>query len=466
LLTAPWLVKLSRCALVRGGNHIGGPGRGQVQEPVVEGLIFSIRSAIVPLPGRVWSGLVQPAAPLRRPRSMTRHGGTAYLLSVPELRPSGRVRSVSWLAALVLCGLFLAACGISPAGSVTSAAASHSALVPASHPVSRSTAASLRNVFGQPLLSPRVAVTASGVYVAWQLSPPGAAVTSSELTRIDAATGQIEARREVNSDIDQVMAAAGSLWVAAQSARNRTLLRLDPATLTDTGRWNVAGTARQTWGFHLAVAGGGLWVSAADLLIRLSLPTARETTSIAFPGAYSSDLSANAAGTVLIFSEADSSGRGSVQRRDPLTGALLASYPIQGVAAPAVAGPIDSSVWVSEATGMLGYVQRLGSTTLAPDGSRCWEGRSTSTCVEGTNGISASLANGLLWVTQIAGGNARNYCAEPSDGRRLASIELPQPNEDEVLAIGPRQIFYSTLGPKASQYLRQELIPAACHARQ
>ncbi len=392
--------------------------------------------------------------------------GTAYLLSVPELRPCGCVRPASWPAALVLCGLLLAACGISSAGNVTSAATSRSASVPASHPVTRSTAASLRNVFGQPVLSPRVAVTASGVYVAWQLSPPGTAVTSSELVRIDAATGQIEARREVNSDIDEAMAAAGSLWVAAQSARNRTLLRLDPVTLTDTGRWNLASTARQTWGFHLAVAGGGLWVSAANLLIRLSLPTARETTSIAFPGAYSSDVSANAAGTLLIFSEADSGGRGSVQRRNPLTGALLASYPMQGVAAPAVAGPIDSSVWVSEATGMLGYVQRLGSTTLAPDGGRCREGRSTNTCVEGTNGISASLANGLLWVTQIAGGKARNYCADPRDGRRLASIELPQPNEDEVLAIGPRQIFYSTLGPKASQYLRQEPIPAACRARQ
>jgi hypothetical protein len=338
--------------------------------------------------------------------------------------------------------------------------------VPASHPVSRSTAASVSNVFGQPMLSPRVAVTASGVYVMWQLSPPDTAVTSSELTRIDAVTGQIEARREVNSDIAQIIVAAGSLWVAAQSARNRTLLRLDPVTLTDTGRWNLAGSARQAWGFHLAVAGGGLWVAAANLLIRLSLPTARETTAIAFPRAYSSDLSANAAGTVLIFSEADGGGRGSVQRRDPLTGALLASYPMQGVAAPAVAGPIDSSVWVSEATGMLGYVQRLGTTTLAPDGSRCWEGRSTNTCVEGTNGISASLANRLLWVTQIAGGNAHNYCADPSDGRRLASIELPQPNEDEVLAIGPRQIFYSRLGPKASQYLMQEPIPAACQARQ
>jgi hypothetical protein len=168
-----------------------------------------------------------------------------------------------------------------------------------------------------PLLNPRVTVTVSGIYVAWQLSPPGTAVTSSELTRIDAVTGRIEAKRRVNSDIDQVLAAAGSLWIAAQSAQTRTLLRLDPVTLAETGRWKLAGAARQVWGFHLAVAGGGLWVAAANLLIRLSLPTARETTSIAVPNAYGSDLSANAAGTVLIFSEADSGGSGLVQRLNP-----------------------------------------------------------------------------------------------------------------------------------------------------
>ena len=216
------------------------------------------------------------------------------------------------------------------------------------------------------------------------------------------------------------------------------------------------------------MAAGALWVTAStgstpavQTLLRLN----PETASIALPGAASSDLSANAAGTVLVVGEADSGGRGAVQRRDPATGALVASYPIMGVSAPAVAGPFGSAVWVSEATGMMGYVQRLDAATMTAAGSACAEGGTTSTCVEGTNDITARLAGGLLWITQIAGGQARNYCADPVTGRKIAPIELPQPTQDEVLAITPQQIFYAAPGPAADQYLRQEPIPSACRTR-
>jgi hypothetical protein len=324
----------------------------------------------------------------------------------------------------------------------------------------------LSNVFGHSLLNPRVAVTPSGVYVTWQVSPPGNAEVRSELARIDEATGTIQARRRFGAAIGQMLAAAGSLWVAAPSTASRTLLRLDPDTLTVTGRWRLGGSRELAWGYEvLAVAGGGLWVADGNRLLHLSLPGARVTGSIVLPGAASSDLSANAAGTILVVGEADSGGRGAVQRRDPTTGALLASHPVLGVTAPGVAGPIGSAVWMSEATGMAGYVQWLDAATMTAKGSTCKEGGITSTCVVGTNDITARLANGLLWITQVAGGKARNYCADPFNGRKLAPIELPQPTQDEVLVIAPRQIFYAASGPKASQYLRQEAIPAACRTR-
>jgi hypothetical protein len=41
---------------------------------------------------------------------------------------------------------------------------------------------------------------------------------------------------------------------------------------------------------------------------------------------------------------------------------------------------------------------------------------------------------------------------------------IPQPAQDEVLAITPHQIFYAAPGPAAGQYLRQEAIPSACRA--
>ena len=114
---------------------------------------------------------------------------------------------------------------------------------------------------------------------------------------------------------------------------------------------------------------------------------------------------------------------------------------------------------------MTGYVERLDAATLTAAGSSCAEGRSTNTCLEGTNDITARLANGLLWVTQVAGGNGRNYCADPSNGRPLTPIRLPSQPEDEVLAIAPRRIFYAVPGPQGKPVLAPGGHPRALPAR-
>ena len=397
--------------------------------------------------------------------SVAHHPWTARNPSRPPRGHHQPLRSAAWLAAPVLSGLLLAACGSSPGSPSTSPAVSAASPAATGQRTARATPPAPGGVFGYPLPGPQVAVTPSGVYVAWQVSPPGSAVRS-ELARVDPASGRVEAARPLGAAFGQAVAAAGALWVTTSAMTGETLLRLNPDTLKLTGSWRAGSgggppRAAQT----LVVAGGGLWVAGGNRLLHLSLPQGRITASIILPGAAGSDLSANSAGTVLVVGEADRGGHGAVQRRDPATGAILASRPVTGVAAPAVAGPAGSAVWVSEATGMTGYVQRLDAATLAAAGSSCAEGRSTNTCVEGTNDITARLANGLLWVTQVAGGRVRNYCADPSDGRPLTPIRLPQPAQDEVLAIAPRQIFYAAPGPQASQYLRQEAIPAACRAR-
>jgi hypothetical protein len=383
--------------------------------------------------------------------------------------PAGRgkpVRSVAVLAASAAAGVLLGACIGSP-GSIPASPSAPAAPASASHPAAVSSPSGVASVFGRPLLMPEVAATAAGLYVAWQVSRPGDAV-QSELARVDAATGRVEAARYLGAAFEQAIVAAGALWVATAAGSTPAatmLLRLNPDTLQLTGRWQVETGGAPNWAAQvLVVAGGGLWVVGGDRLLHLSLPGGTIIASIALPGAASSDLSANAAGTVLVVGEADSGGRGAVQRRDPVTGALLASFPMVGVAAPAVAGPIGSVVWVSEASGMMGYVQRLDAATMTDEGSACQEG-GTSTCVEGTNDVTGRLANGLLWVTQIAGGNARNYCADPVTGRTIAPLELPQATEDVVLAITPDRIFYAAPGPGADQYLRQEAIPGACWSR-
>ena len=365
----------------------------------------------------------------------------------------------------MLAGALLAACGSAPAGTPASAPSSSALPSSASQPATPATPPASNTVFDRQLLDPTVAVAGRGVYVAWQVSPAGG-VVRSELARVDPASGRIETARPLGAAFGQAVSAGGALWVAVTAPPEVTLLRLSPQTLKLTGRWRIA--SRSSEGLAataLAVAGGGLWAAAGNRLLRLSLPGARITASINMPGAATSDLSADPAGTVLLVGEADSSGRGAVQRRDPATGAILASHPMLGVAAPVVAGPAGSAVWVSQPTGMLGYVQRLDATTLAAATARnCELERPTNTCLTGTNAIMARIADGLLWVTQPVGRAARNYCADPSTGRPLAPIRLPQPDQDSLLAIGPHQIYYAAPGHTGS-YLRQTPIPAGCRAR-
>ena len=342
----------------------------------------------------------------------------------------------------------------SPAAPTVTASASRPVAVP-----------SPTGVFGRPLGMPEVAATGSGLYVAWQVGRPGG-VVRSELARVDAASGRVEAERSLGAGFEQAVVAAGALWVMTTSLptlEDQVLLRLNPDTLEPTGRWQVVTGGWPHWAAQvLAVAGGGLWVAAGNRLLRLSLPGGTITASIDLAGAASSDLSANAAGTVLVVGESDDGGIGAVQRRDPVTGELLASLPVMGVAAPLVAGPVGFAVWISEATGMMGYVQRLDARTMTAARSTCREGGTSSVCVEGTNDVTARLADGLLWVTQVAGGPIRNYCADPVTGREIAPISLPQPSQDVVLAITPDRVFYAAPGTGTDQYLRQEGIPGAC----
>ena len=235
-----------------------------------------------------------------------------------------------------------------------------------------------------------------------------------------------EAISAPGAGFDQPLEAAGSLWVTTSAAAGEELLRLDPQTLQVTGRWPLGGLANQAWAAHdLAVVGGRLWVAAGNRLLQVALPAGGVTLTVPLPGAYSSDVAADAAGTILVDGQANSSGTGAVQRRNPTTGALLASHPMSGVAAPVVAGVVGPSVWVSEATGMMGYVERLDATTLSPspsDRSTCQEGKSTPTCLFGTNGITVTLADRHVWITQTNGGNARNYCANASTGQILGTL--------------------------------------------
>lgn len=277
---------------------------------------------------------------------------------------------------------------------------------------------------------------------------------------VDPATGRIEASRRLGAAFDQAIAAGGSLWVATSlttssaSSSKQGLLRLNPRTLAIIGRWSDLGG-----GGSLALAGGGLWVAGRNRLSRLSLPEGKVTASVSLPGAASSDVAANAAGTILIVGEANKGGLGALERRDPKTGKFLASYrSIFSVGGPPwVGGVIGQGVWVHAASGMMGSVERFAATTLTLD---------RSTIIEGSNGITVLVANGLIWVShaEVEGGPTRNFCGDPSDGRALAPLNIPP--DSELLAVGAHNVYYASApDDQERQNVNEEPIPDACRVR-
>ena len=271
------------------------------------------------------------------------------------------------LAAVVSSGLLLAACGGSLSGAATSPATPSA---PASSPpAARSARPAPGGVFGHPLLSPQVTVTPGAIYVAWQVSPPGSTVRS-ELARVDPASGQVEAARPLGAAFGQAIAAGGRAMGDDLDDDRRKLLRLNPESLRLTGRWRAGRGGGQRLAQVLAVAGAGSGRRAGTGCCTCPFPVAASWTRSFCPG--------RPARTCRQCrrdrpdrGEADAAAR----RRpaaDPGTGAILASRPMTGVTAPIVEGPIGSAVWVSEATGMMGYVQRLDAGTLAPAAGPAW----------------------------------------------------------------------------------------------
>jgi hypothetical protein len=309
-------------------------------------------------------------------------------------------------------------------------------------------------VFSRALQQPSVTVTGGRFYVTWQ-NQARRDVPSTTLVRADRATGRIEAARTFGTGyISSPQAAGGSLW-ALLAAKQETLLRMNPVTLAVTGTLPISnGQYLGSYGNHLSVAGGALWAVAGNRLVRVSLRTGKAEKVIDLPGGFSTSMAGSPSGSFLIVSVADSGGQGSLQRRDPVSGALLASHRTEGVTAANVGGVIGSGVWAALPTGMQGFIQRYRTRTLAPV---------TGTAVEGSNGVGVVVANGLAWVLRAGSEEAASYCANPVTGKKLAAISLPHPARDDVVGIWGQEVYYAaTAGQGVNTYLKRVTVPAAC----
>ena len=367
------------------------------------------------------------------------------------------------MAALLVLG---AGCAAQPAvlrtgstGSSPSAPAP-SAPAPAGTPTSAPAPPAAGSVFRRAFLNPDLTVADGSIYLTWWLAPPTNLPPRMALARASVATGQILAENDFGpGGVSVPVYAAGSLWVTTDStSAGELLLRLDPHTLMVTGELQVAhrGTVSEA-NNHIAFAGNSIWVDGGNRLMQVSPRSVQPERVIALPHADSSAVGASPDGRTLLVSVANS-GVGTIQRRNPRTGALIAaSHVLLGVSAPVIGGVSGGVAWIAEPTGMMGYVERYQTAAMTPD---------AATKVEGTNGIRAGLWDGLLWVHGPAGGAATNYCAEPRTGRRLATLTMPFRSQPVLLGVGAKSFYYSY---SASDNYRWRIaaapIPAACTTR-
>ena len=271
-----------------------------------------------------------------------------------------------------------------------------------------------------------------------------------ELARVDAVTGAIVATNTFSPGSIGAPAAAGSLWLTGSFSGHAMLLRLDARTLMVTGELTIAPVNSGAAQSH--IASRRLDLGGRIGRARPGVPgDRRRGTHDPAASADSSDIGASPDGGTLIVSESDG-GDGTIQRRDPATGTLLASHPMLGVIAPLIGGVSAAGAWVSEPTGMLGYIERFSAASMTPQ---------AGTKVGGTNGIHADVWSGVLWVRNEATGPAQNYCADPATGRRLATVLLPNPGQDYLLAVTGGRIYYS-VPASAGFVIRTVPVPAAC----
>ncbi len=311
------------------------------------------------------------------------------------------------------------------------------------------------------------AVIDNYLYVWQQVTPPGAPI-HSELMRVNPTTGKILGKVSLGSfglsqAAHQLLIADGSLWVAATDPSGGLIahggvLRFQPETLQPDGRTLLAGSG--TGQESVALAGGWLWVADGGTLYKISPSSAAVAATIGLGTADQAQVATNPGGTALIVTEAEN-GFGTIQSRNPTTGALiLATKPgILGVTAPTLSEVSGGGVWLSVATGMQGYLERVEVSTLRPTPlSLPYPG-------DATNSISAEIMAGVLYVQQIAGGPTRNYCGNPSTGQMFAALGLGP--AATVLAADSTDLFYvpvvSYAGPDPSR--GEELVALPINAR-
>lgn len=304
-----------------------------------------------------------------------------------------------------------------------------------------------------------VSIDAAGgaVWVVSQTSFTG----QTQLRALDARSGAVRAHLALGQTADDdVLLADGWLWVTTAGLRARAsswLWRLAPSTLQVMSRTRLSGRPGSR---SLAVAGASLWVGDGDRLDDVAVIGGSIVGRIPVHGASQLQLATGPAGRTLLVSAGNGSGVGYVQRRDGSTGALLAtSLRYLGVTEPELGGTAAGRLWLTEATGTAGSILEVWVGSLRPIRVAIPSPPAATPFVAPSNGVSAQVIDGVLWVSQSRGGPQLNYCADPVSGRPRGTLPVDV-RLGQLLTADAARIYY--LSPGSGTTLSTAAIPARC----
>jgi hypothetical protein len=308
------------------------------------------------------------------------------------------------------------------------------------------------------VFDPIVIDASSGIYLGWVFSHPGSAKSRSAVVRIDRANAKVFSTNVLAGSIEAGVTTNRHLWIASSNATGKAILyEFNAGNLTLTRTIPLIGTDPGT---SMATTSSYLWVSEGDQLLRIDRRDANLRKQVKLTAAFSATVSTDTQDHLLVVAIANRGGQGQIEIRSDTNANLIGtSAALNGVYAPRTAA-VGQNIWISEATGNMGYVSRYHLSGLIPTVAGCPSSLVTEspTCILGSNGLQVDASHQLIFLSQVAGGGAHNACLDPSNGNIVA--QLPLAPSDQLLTVGDSHLFVMT--QTSRENVIELPIPSAC----